>query len=122
MGMIINPFMVASAAVATTKVQVRLAEFDSDDGCACSLNEYEVWENDSNDHSYPGGDLTLAVDDWISGDGSDGSIHCAQVTALNASGTAEGATYYEYTDCSDCNDNEMLCEAMDPGGDGPGGP
>ena len=49
MGMIINPFMVASAAVATTKVQVRLAEFDTDDGCACSLNEYEIWENDSND-------------------------------------------------------------------------
>lgn len=131
MGFIINPFMVAAAAAATTsKVQVRIAEFDENDSCACSLTStYEIWENDSGESvdGYPGGDLTLSVDDWIAGTASDYETVCAQVTALNSAATAVGTTTLEYSDCADCNDNVGICEDEGggpggPGGPGPGGP
>ena len=95
-------------------------EFDSDDDCACSLTStYEIWENDSGDSSYPGADLTLSVDDWISGVAEDSETKCAQVTALNQTGTAVGSTVEEYANCGACNDGESLCTE---GGGGPGGP
>ena len=125
--MIINPFMVAAAVTSTTKVQVRIAEFDGDNECACSLTStYEIWENDSLTNP-EAGDLTLAVDDWLSGVDSSAATKCAQVTLLNQTGSAVGYTSTEYTDCADCNDNEAICDSEspgggDPGGGGPGGP
>jgi hypothetical protein len=118
MGFIINPFMVAAAAVAsTTKVQVRLAEFDEGD-CSCSLGStYEIWEDSSS--SDPGaGDLDPAVGDWIAGVDVNYETQCAQVTALNSTADADGSTTTSYSDCSDCNYMEGICE----GGGGPGGP
>ena len=121
MGMIINPFMVAAAVTSTTKVQVRIAEFDGDNECACSLTStYEIWENDSTVNPNAG-DLTLAVDDWLSGVDSSASTKCAQVTLLNQTGSAVGTTTTEYTDCADCNDNEAICDSESPGGGDPGG-
>lgn len=130
MGMIINPFMVAAASTTTSKFQVRIAEFDGDNECACSLTStYEIWENDSSENvnGYAGGDLTLSVDDWIAGTDSSFEAKCAQVTLLNQTGSAVGTTTTEYTDCADCNDNQYICDSGspgdgDPGGGDPGGP
>ena len=125
MGMIINPFMVAAAVTSTTKVQVRIAEFDGDNECACSLTStYEIWENDSGESvdGYPGGDLTLSVDDWIAGTDSSFDAKCAQVTAVNSAASAVGTTTTEYSDCADCNDNVGICEDEGGGPGGPGGP
>ena len=119
--MIINPFMVAAAVTSTTKVQVRIAEFDGDNECACSLTStYEIWENNSTANP-SAGDLTLAVDDWLGGVDSSASTKCAQVTLLNQTGSAVGTTTTEYTDCADCNDNEAICDPESPGGGDPGG-
>ena len=102
----------------TSKVRVRIAEFDDDDDCACSLTStYEIWENNSEVN--PGaGDLTLSVDDWISGGSASkgGGAACAQVVSLNETGTAVGTTDTEYADCAACNTSEALC------GGAPGGP
>ena len=115
MGMIINPFMVAAAVTSTSKVQVRIAEFDGDNECACSLTStYEIWENDSTVNPNAG-DLTLSVDDWISGLDSSDEKQCAKVTAVNSSGTAVGSTDTEYANCAACNTGEALC-AGSPGG------
>ena len=122
--MIINPFMVAAASTTTSKVKVRIAEFDDQDDCACSLTStYEIWENDAMVHP-SAGNLTLSVDDWISGGSASksGSPACAQVVSLNETGTAVGQTSTEYSDCADCNDNELLCSESPGGpGGGPGG-
>ena len=106
---IVNPYIMATAAASTTKVRVRIAEFN-EETCECTVTgDYEVWENDPNN---AGGGLTLSVDDWLAGMGSGGQTHCAKVISLNHTGTAVGLTATEYTDCSDCNDNESLCEAL----------
>ena len=108
-----------AAAVTTTKFQVRLFDFDSDDGCACTLSStYQVWENDSSS-ALGGADLTLSVSDVIGGYNVVTGGLCVQVTAINAAGTAVGYTESNYTDCSDCNDLMTICE--EGGGGGPPG-
>jgi len=87
----------------TTKFTVTIAEFDEDDDCACSLSSStEVWENDANNG---GAGLTLAVNDWV----HDG-FQCAQVTGINATGSADSYTASETSDCADCNSELFLCE------------
>ena len=114
---IINPHIMASSGgggATTTKVQVRFYQFSGDGNCTCSLTStYEVWENDP---EQTGGDLTLSVNDVISGYAADSSTKCAIVTALNSTSSADGQTVSEYSSCSDCNDNETVCE----GGGGEG--
>ena len=119
--MIINPFMVAAASTTTSKFQVRIAEFDEDDDCTCSLTStYEIWENDSTVNPNAG-DLTLAADDYIGGADSSNSAACAQVTGINQTGSAVGYTSTKYDDCEDCNDNEYICDASGSPGGGDGG-
>ena len=106
MGFIINPFMVAAAGVVTTtKVQVRLAVFDEDDDCACTATgSTEIWEDDVNEFA---AGLDPSVGDWL--EGMNGV--CAQVTALNVSGSVDDYTMTSHTDCDACNDSTMQCES-----------
>ena len=100
----------------TTKVQVRFYQFSGDGNCTCSLTStYEVWENDVEN---AGGGLTLSVNDVISGNAGSGSTVCAIVTALNSTSSADGVTVSEYSSCSVCNDNELICS--EGGGEGEG--
>ena len=112
----------ASAGASTTKVKVRFADFDENDGCACSLSSsYEVWENDP-DVDFGGGDLDLAVSDWVSGYDEMFEQKCAQVTEINCAETSVGFTEIEFPDCDTCNNAMMLCEDMGGGGGEGGGP
>ena len=104
-----------SGAASTSKVTVRIVVFDEENDCKCNLTgAVEIWENDSTVNPNAG-DLTLAVDDWISGLDSSDETQCAKVTAVNSTGTAVGSTDTEYADCAACNAGEALC-AGDPGG------
>ena len=114
MGFIINPFMVAAAAAATTtKITVKEILFDEENDCACSLDSStQVWEDDINEG---GGDLSPSIGDVV----GDGSSVCAEVTALNATGSVDSYTYESFADCAECNSSYAVCEDM---GEGPGGP
>ena len=102
-----------SASATTSKVTVRIVEFD-EETCECNVSgDIEIWENDSSVNANAG-DLTLSVDDWISGLDSSDETQCAKVTAVNSSGTAVGSTDTEYANCAACNAGEALC-AGSPG-------
>ena len=104
-----------SASATTSKVTVRIVEFD-EETCECNVSgDIEIWENDSSVNANAG-DLTLSVDDWISGLDSSDETKCAKVTAVNSTGTAVGSTDTEYANCAACNAGESLC------GGSPGGP
>ena len=93
----------------TTKVQVTIAQFDESNACACSLTSTtQIWE----DSDLEGGaGLSLSVNDWV----HDGSS-CAQVTAVNATGSADSYTASGPSSCDDCNQELFLCEDMGEGG------
>lgn len=110
------------ASATTTKVKVRFAEFDEDDGCACSLTpQYEVWENDPN-VDFGGGDLTLSVNDWIGGYDQMLDYACVQVTEINCAESAVGYTETEYSNCDDCNEHNTICSDFGGPEGGPKGP
>ena len=103
-----------SGAASTSKVTVRIVVFD-EETCECNLTgAVEIWENDSTVNANAG-DLTLSVDDFISGLNASSATKCAKVTAVNSTGTTVGSTDTEYADCAACNAGESLC-AGDPGG------
>lgn len=104
-----------SASATTSKVTVRIVVFDEENDCNCDLTgAVEIWENDSTVNANAG-DLTLSVDDFISGLNALSDTKCAKVTAVNSTGTAVGSTDTEYANCDACNAGEALC-AGDPGG------
>jgi len=122
MGFIINPFMVAAAAATFThKYTVRLAVFDENDDCACTLGATETWYDGYGAMDGCGTDThCYEVGNWVSA-----SYICGQIIAVNATATedADMDMGYSYSDCSDCNDNTAQCSAAGPGGPGgPGGP
>jgi len=115
-GFIINPHIMATAGGggSTTKYQVRQADFDADNSCECSLSDtYLIVEDDGTvdvgGMGY-GADLSPSVDDWISIVDANADVQCAQVTAINQTGTAVGITSSSYADCDECNSMEMVCE------------
>jgi hypothetical protein len=92
----------------TTKIQVKIAEFDDTNDCACSLTSTtQIWEDDVNQG---GAGIEPSVDDWVND-----AYSCAQVIAVNATGTADSYTNNTNADCDDCNDELLLCEG---GGEG----
>tara|TARA_Y100001938_G_C8089108_1_gene433963 strand:- start:1695 stop:2417 length:723 start_codon:yes stop_codon:yes gene_type:complete len=97
-----------TAAPTTTKVTVRILDFDDFNDCACSLGSTEVWEDGIGSG---GAGLDPSVNDVI-GDGS----QCAQVTALNATGSADSTTSDSFSDCEGCNINYLICDIF--GGEG----
>jgi len=94
-----------TAAPTTTKVTVRIIEFDENDGCSCTLGSTEIWEDGG---GAGGAGLDPSVNDVI----GDGSSACAQVTALNATGSVDNYTSDSFSDCDDCNSNYLVCEDM----------
>ena len=107
---------VKPAAASTTFITVRVAEFDSDDDCACSLTDtYALVDDDSGGG---GAGIEPSVDDWISM--TDGmNDYCVQVTAINQeSGMSVYFTSAAYADCDACNAAEEICSE----GGGPPGP
>lgn len=92
----------------TTKLTVRIIVFDENDGCSCSLGSTEIWEDGG---GAGGAGLGPSVNDVI----GDGSSYCAQVTALNATGSAVNYTSDAYGDCAECNSALALCEDMGEG-------
>lgn len=102
-----------AVAATTTMVQVRLAVFDENDDCACTATgATQIWE-DSADEA--GSGLSPSVNDWISGMGG----YCAQVTALNVTGSVDDYTSSSHSDCSDCNDVTSQCTGGGGGEDPP---
>ena len=69
------------------------------------LHHHEVWEDDMNEG---GGGLSPSVGDVI----GDGSSICAEVTALNATGSVDSYTYDSFSDCDECNSYYLVCEDM----------
>jgi len=106
---IINPFMEGQTASGgggtTTKLTVKIIDFDENDGCSCSLGSTEVWEDGS---GAGGAGLEPSTGDVI----GDGSSYCAEVTALNATGSVDNYTADAYSDCAACNAYYLLCEDM----------
>jgi len=113
MSFIINPFMgAAPAATMTHKYTVRLAVFDADDSCACTLGATQTWDDSYGASDGCGAGVhCYAIDDWV----DDGTV-CGQVTAINATATADSSMGYNgvHSTCSDCNGMVYQCSAGEP--------
>ena len=109
------------SATFTHKYTVRLAVFDEDDSCACTLGATQTWYDDYGDLDGCGvGTHCYSVGQWV----MSSSSLCGQITAINATAGQDdtfdmGGTY---SDCAECNEQSYQCD--DSGGDpgGPGGP
>jgi hypothetical protein len=112
----------APAATMTHKYTVRLAVFDEDDGCACTLGATQTWFDSYGALDGCGTDThCYAVNDWVSATAGWSDPVCGQITAVNATASSDATIDMgsSYSDCAGCNDYTSQCFDM---GGGPGGP